>query len=218
FLGSLIPTIGIEVDQEVKISKIRLSWDDDPQSTVVIMFESSVQDLGKCEYGLTPSLGSQVVEDRSGFLHEIRLSNLSPDSRYYYRVGVENSWSGIVNFQTAPNESDVSAETRFIAWGDSRVETNEERLQRLEIVELSASFDPDFHIMSGDLVTGGAVDSMWDEWFENFEPLVISKVITIFYPESTTIDSTTSDRAGNSFSIWVIISLLALIRLKNKEK
>ncbi|MHA2108072.1 MAG: hypothetical protein ACW99R_10240, partial [Candidatus Hodarchaeales archaeon] len=64
----------------------------------------------------------------------------------------------------------------------------------------------------------GCYDITVYSWTENFEPLVISKVITIFYPESTTIDSTTSDRAGNSFSIWVIISLLALIRLKNKEK
>jgi hypothetical protein len=170
-MSSINPTIGNEADQGITISKIRLSWDSDPQSSIVIMFESSVQNLGKCEYGLTPSLGSQVVEEGSGILHEIRLTNLSPSSRYCYRVGVENRWSEIKTFKTAPIDTDLSVETQFIVWGDSRVETDEERLQRLKIVELSASFNPDFHIMSGDLVTGGAVDSMWDEWFEDFEPI-----------------------------------------------
>ncbi|MHA1996389.1 MAG: metallophosphoesterase [Candidatus Hodarchaeales archaeon] len=67
----------------------------------------------------------------------------------------------------------------------------------------------DRHIgfMELDLFQLGLVTGCYDitvySWTENFEPLVISKVITIFYPESTTIDSTTSDRAGNSFSIWV---------------
>jgi len=108
---SFIPIVGNEVDQQIYISKIRLSWDDDPQTSIVVMYESSIQGLGKVEYGLTPSLGMEEIEEGEGYIHEIRLINLSPASRYYYRVGVENSWSEIISFKTAPDDSDLSAET-----------------------------------------------------------------------------------------------------------
>jgi predicted phosphodiesterase len=78
-------------------------------SSVYVLVESSSTDAITVEYGLTKSYGSQArttscdTTSDSTFVHNIKLSGLSPNTRYHYRA-VKKGWtSDDASFQTAPN-------------------------------------------------------------------------------------------------------------------
>ena len=121
------------------------------------------------EWGLdTPySLGnSQTVEYGNDHQHTFLLTNLTPGSKYYYRV-----WAGVEvfhgSFRTAP--ADTTTQIKYIAYGDTRSYPSWHNTVAAEIINTFTA-DSNFQsiiISVGDLVNYGDGESDWDNEFFN---------------------------------------------------
>lgn len=113
---------------------------------------------GRVEWGPTESLGQQV-EALAGTWHEVRLSGLTTDTRYHYRVVSDGATSPTYSFKTAPGPR---VPFRFVAMGDSRSGYNEHR----RVVQAVQAAESDVYLNSGDLVCTGEDQVCWQEHFD----------------------------------------------------
>jgi len=97
--------------------------------------------------------------DESSRIHEVRLCDLQPATRYDYRVGGAGAWSKPQRFETAPPDGETSV--RFAVAGDSR--DNPEVWGR--VLRSMAFFEPAFILHTGDMVSMGSMLDQWDDWF-----------------------------------------------------
>ena len=74
---------------------VRVSWDqEDTAHTGVVTWNSSSQsDKSQIQYGITPDFGMEAVGSSFkangdlGYVHEVTLEDLTPDTVCHYRVG-----------------------------------------------------------------------------------------------------------------------------------
>ncbi len=103
--------------------RIHLSWEGDPRSEITVMWETERAADSVVEYGPDGNLGSSAQGESSrpswanGYIHQVRLSDLEPDTGYHYRCGSSDGWSGTFTFLTAPDRPE---DFSFIVLGDSR--------------------------------------------------------------------------------------------------
>jgi hypothetical protein len=114
------------------------------------------------------SLGSEeTLEYGDDHQHAYIITDLSPGTKYYYRVTVsEETWTG--SFFPAP-EPDAS-EVKFLAYGDTRSFPAVHDSVAEGIVSTLIE-DPDFQslaLLTGDLVNNGDIEADWDNQF--FDP------------------------------------------------
>jgi acid phosphatase type 7 len=138
-------------------------------TSVWVVWDTSKPSIGHIEYGLSPTMGLQEVDERVLTHHEIQLTNLVPYAQYFYRVEGEP----IAQFRTAAPAT--QAEFSFAVYGDTREGASIHRAIIHRIVDMV----PDFVIYTGDMVESGNCGSCWDEFFRIERPLLRSAP---FYP------------------------------------
>ena len=95
-------------------------------------------------------------------IHEITIDGLTPESTYYYKVGTEGAFSPEYTFRTAPAEA---TSFTFAVLGDSRGHPDI-LVQEMEILR---DANAQFALHTGDLVSLGIVQGMWDDFFAEWE-------------------------------------------------
>jgi acid phosphatase type 7 len=115
-------------------------------SSAVIAWVSKEPGVGIVEYGETPWLGREGVDDRVTRRHAVALSGLNPGSRYLYRVKEAGGESEIARFRTAPEGED--SRFAFAVIGDS----GRGRKGQLVVAALLERFEPDLILHTGDIV------------------------------------------------------------------
>ncbi|UCE17319.1 MAG: metallophosphoesterase [Gemmatimonadota bacterium] len=129
-------------------------------NSITIMWESSKPENGKVLYGEKRSLDGETDEKGLSTIHEITLTGLKSETRYYYRVQSGKDVSDVYSFKTAVmKESPFS----FASYGDNR----DGPVMHRKITNLIASKNPDFVIHNGDLVNKGPVQKQWGLLFFN---------------------------------------------------
>ena len=98
----------------------------------------------------------------SGFIHDVELTGLEPETTYYLICGGEGGWSGEMAFKTAPL---VRRDLRFVVGGDSRSNPDDRDAVSSAMRETS----PGFVLFSGDLVDDGAIQGEWDGFFGHMD-------------------------------------------------
>lgn len=153
-------------------------------TTMIIRWEFDKTSDYTVEYKLDTRKGKQlklnyIGSKNNAHLYEAKLTDLRPNSTYYYRlVSPENkSWFKIRTY--AENQENLS----FVAMGDSR--SNPEIFTK--IMNESGEANPDLIISMGDLVENGGKDEQWNDFYFS----VIHGVA-----ESTPIISTLGDHEG----------------------
>ncbi|MCC5927951.1 MAG: metallophosphoesterase family protein [Cyclobacteriaceae bacterium] len=94
--------------------------------------------------------------------HLCVVEQLSPDSRYIYRVGSGDYWSEWFEFSTvAADESKFS----FLYFGDPQADI---RSQWSRVLRSAYRYNPEaaFMLYAGDLINTAGRDTQWHEWFE----------------------------------------------------
>jgi len=105
---------------------------------------------------------AQTYSGASGFVHDVELAGLEPETIYYLICGGEGGWSGELAFETAPlGRRDL----RFVVGGDSRSNPDDRDAVSAAMREVS----PSFVLFSGDLVNDGAIQEQWDGFFEHMD-------------------------------------------------
>lgn len=149
---------------------VHLSWTGAPDTTATLLWRTDSQTLGSTvQFGLSPDFGTEVYgasflvdgADSIPRVHEVRLCGLSPDTTYYYRVGVEGAFSPGYSFTTGPAPGNRSP-TVFLASGDSRDSPGTWR----KIMSAADANGAEFRIFTGDAVATGSNVEEWDEWFD----------------------------------------------------
>ncbi len=93
--------------------------------------------------------------------HSVEFKDLTPSTKYAYRVGDGTNWSEWIQFTTA---SDKPEPFSFIYFGDAQ---NDVRSHWSRVIREAHSDAPKarFMIHAGDLINSGNRDAEWGEWF-----------------------------------------------------
>jgi len=112
--------------EEATGEQIILTWSQDPDTSQTITWLSPNSDANKLQYINSEeytgdfetaiqveAAGSQFAAS-SQYRYSIVLTDLDPDTRYFYRIGSEENWSAVKSFKTASEAEDFS----FLYLGD----------------------------------------------------------------------------------------------------
>lgn len=176
-LISLILTIQIGLAAQADPPHhIHLTWQrDDLAHSMTVTWQSFEEGSGSTVlYDTEPRGGEPGLYDysakgvahtypgASGFIHDVELTGLEPETTYYLICGGEGGWSGELAFRTAPvGRRDL----RFVVGGDSR--SNPDDRDAVSAAMRGAS--PSFVLFSGDLVDDGYVQGEWDGFFGHMD-------------------------------------------------
>jgi hypothetical protein len=129
-------------------------------------------DNPSAEYGLTSSLGNQVIPETiliDGLnWYAAKLENLEPSTIYYYQVKTDSTESEIYKFRTQPVDYDSTEHIRFAIFGDNRTvpakftEVNDS-LKSKAISLYGENIEEGLNLVYdvGDIVTNGRVLSQY---------------------------------------------------------
>ena len=158
--------------------RIILTWNSDPAATQAVTWRteqpcmSSVAQIAPATPD--PNFGAKAVSitstnqsvklenDSLVYYHTVVFQNLSPSTRYAYRVGDGVAFSEWNQFKTADTRH---TPFKFIYFGD---EQNGIKMFCSRVIRQAFINAPDasFIIHAGDLVSIADSDEQWDEWFD----------------------------------------------------
>ena len=157
---------------EAKTDKYRLSWRDDPATTMVIGWNQVSGHAATVHYGPADHGGKadaypshrtpDVVRHYRGMAnHFARLDGLQPDHLYYFVIRDSEGVGKRYSFRTAPDHPQAFT---FVAGGDTRSNA----APRREGNRLVASLRPLFVLHGGDYMGSGNAEQ-WAEWFDDWQ-------------------------------------------------
>ncbi|MEM3587750.1 MAG: metallophosphoesterase family protein [Candidatus Jordarchaeaceae archaeon] len=180
----LVPPAGNSIEDTPTIrdtpKNIHLTYQGDPTSTITIMWKTQTSTSGdNVLYDTIPRFGNTLLyryivtgfnytyTGASGYIHQVELTNLLPDTIYYFICGGPGNYSKERAFKTAPNSASYF---RFVAGGDSRTNTADRDL----VSKAMRHTNPSFVMHDGDMVEDGRIQSQWDSWFSDLNDNWIS--------------------------------------------
>lgn len=157
--------------------RVLLNVTDAPESSVVVTWRSPVTERNATVQfmpaGSDPRLGEAalsatgtsetvaVTEAQNLEYHEVRLTGLTPGTRYSYRVGDGTTWSPWSDFRTAQTGNTPFT---FLYFGDAQ---NNIAAHWTRVVRQAMTTAPEatLAVHAGDLINRADNDSEWGEWF-----------------------------------------------------
>ncbi len=155
--------------------QIHLTVQRDPSRSATVSWVTKGKDDTKThrvKYGTGPGdytahgdgSSHQIPNALLGYVHEVELTGLEPNTRYYYISGDKfGGWSPEHTFTTAP---DGTRDFTFVVVGDMGV-----TLAANQNLDRMISEDPSFVLHAGDLSYANGITLIWDLWFEQISPL-----------------------------------------------
>lgn len=159
--------------------RIILNWNGDPATTQAVTWRtdnsvfSAQAQIAVAEDGaafkdkavtIMASSSSEVQGNQpyTAKFHTVNFENLTPKTKYLYRVGDGVNWSEWFEFSTA---SDTAEPFSFIYVGDAQHNILE-HWSRVIRKAYSNLPEAKFIIHAGDLINQGDADEQWGEWFK----------------------------------------------------
>lgn len=152
---------------------IKVNWRTDENYVGEVRYDTESHNGSPEAYdNIVEGTGGENIVHFGGYIHHIELTSLEPATTYYFICGGENQgWSEEHSFRTAPTDRE---NIRFVVGGDSRDDARYDYVQwpeaRDDIIQLMASYDPDFVIFIGDYLWRGdkrepsSSPDTWDNW------------------------------------------------------
>jgi len=209
--AAFLPIYFVEADPPDPPVNIHLTWgQNDTSHTIVVTWKTTTAEAGDNVLYDTVSWGGDpenyaysatgsyhTYSGAGGYIHDVELTGLSPDTRYYFICGGENGgWSAERSFRTAPG---ASTNIRLVAGGDSRSGGNWPG-PRDSISRAMAEFNPSFVLFDGDFIYYWDNQTEWDNmlasmqeyWIDN-DGLTIPIIPAIgnhevYYPQPSDYD------------------------------
>lgn len=116
------------------------------------------------EYGVTDALGTVITNEVLVTNHVVTLTDLSPGTPYYYRVGSDDGAGSLVSDVEMFRTLKTSGPIRFVVFGDSGQGT----VAQGNIADVIRAANPDIVLHSGDVIYGGFRDPNVDTRFFNY--------------------------------------------------
>lgn len=144
--------------QRVTRTGITLMWQSDPPASGRVTL-------------VAPDGRERVIDDAATGIHEVRLEDLAPGTRYLYRVVCDGKTAS-GELVTAPEATEPFS---FVVFGDTRSNPGAHR----NLVERIRREVPDFILLTGDMVDDGAKEADWQTFFDVERDLMRENV---FFP------------------------------------
>lgn len=156
--------------------RYRIMWRTDPATSMVIGWDqysgnNPVLFLDTKNNGRNPKLyptrtGPDEVRPAKGMNnHFVRLSNLKPNTVYYFIIQDSEGISPCFSFKTAPNTADNRLS--IIAGGDSR----NNRPERILANKLVSKLRPHFIVFAGDMTDNDSARE-WQNWLDDWQETI----------------------------------------------
>jgi hypothetical protein len=114
--------------------------------------------------GVADGSSHPIPNEPFGYVHEVELTGLEPNTTYYYICGDElGGWSSEYTLTLAPGST---RDFTFVVVGD--MGTTPAARQNLDWM---ISEDPSFVLHTGDLSYANGFTAIWDIWFNQISPL-----------------------------------------------
>ncbi len=156
--------------------RIILTWSGDPTTTQSVTWRTSTEvAVGKAELAVAtagPELRNEAksfdatssalkTDINTAHFHSVTFKDLTPGTKYAYRVGDGTNWSEWFHFSTARVEQEPFS---FIYFGDAQ---NDIRSMWSRVIREAYSDAPKakFLLHAGDLINTAQSDAEWGEWF-----------------------------------------------------
>ena len=148
-------------------------------NSIYVCWHASLSSESKVEYGTTDALGSvetgavHIFEDSTTW-HWVKLTNLEPNTVYYYRAVTDTMKSDIFTFKTAPEPGQKTGHIRFAVIGDTRTYPNQftdvVSAVKEKVVDIYGDENVENNLnlllSNGDIVSYGPTLSQYkSEWF-----------------------------------------------------
>jgi len=141
------------------------------QTAITVMWETNESSASRIDYGLTDSYGFSEVNSTNTTIHEIRLSNLTVDTLYHYKVTSDTTESLDNTFKTAAANT---TPFRFVVYGDTRSNPSD----HLSVVNAIIESNPEIVLHTGDIINDGRVYNQWgSEFFTPASNLIKNKTV-----------------------------------------
>jgi predicted phosphodiesterase len=153
-------------------------------TSIYICWKTDNGTASRVKYGTTTSLGEVADGDYESIAsqyiwHSVKLTDLNPNTVYYYRYVIEDGESEIFKFKTLPTIEANNGHIRFAVYGDNRTYPedhsrviNAMKDKFIELYGEGFESEIDFVINAGDIVTDGRNLSEYQiEYFEPITPL-----------------------------------------------
>jgi acid phosphatase type 7 len=134
-----------------------------------LVFDSDLPTAADVRWGADEAYGASA-HDAFGTHHVVKLAGLAPGTVYHYRVHAGELDSGDAAFHTPP---DGGRPLRFAVYGDVRSGHD----IHAALNQALSDEQPDFAILTGDLVDRGSDEGDWERFFEIAGPLLRSLAI-----------------------------------------
>ena len=167
---------GYEHEVEIIKTESDAPYLQSPAPTSIYVCWTYIGDNPSVEYGLTTSLGDQVIPETIPIdggdailnWYAAKLENLEPSTIYYYKVKTDSTESEIFKFRTQPVDNDSTEHIRFAVYGDNRTvptkfkEVNDS-LKSMAISLYGENIEENLNFVFdvGDIVTSGGVLSQY---------------------------------------------------------
>ena len=161
---------GYEHEIEIIRTESEAPYLQSPTPTSIYVCWTYIGDNPSAEYGLTSSLGNQVIPETIPIdggdavlnWYAAKLENLEPSTIYYYQVKTDSSESDIYKFRTQPVDNDSTEHIRFAVYGDNRTvpamfEEVNDSLKSMAISLYGENIEENLNLVFdvGDIVTNG---------------------------------------------------------------
>jgi hypothetical protein len=159
------------------IMGVRLSYSDDTPTTMTVTWNTPVTAPSEVRYGTSPGVFTQVQSGTVsvsigvlGFVHEVTLTGLQPETIYYYVAssGAEGR-SVQYSFTTRPVPDPSCGSSSFVFLGDSEPDPILGSGPWAQIVAQAASHQPSFILHGGDMVSDALDPAEWLEFLTTTE-------------------------------------------------
>lgn len=154
-----------------------LSWNSDPQTSIGITWETPIPTDTIVRYGVTPDCKNTVSDSTFSMLHFINLTNLEPNTTYYYQVGCSFPFLPYMiftyTFETAPAGTQPF---KFAIISDTQQDAFD-ICQHDKVISSITVMNPDFLIHTGDIVADSGRLDQWNRIFYEMTFLTCNKPI-----------------------------------------
>lgn len=153
-------------DPGTTIERLILTPTDQPTTSQFVTWRSTVTTGGTVQWrpvgGTGQDLAATAVDTIAGYTHfSAKITGLTPETSYEYRVGSEGDWSQWRSFTTA---ADHHKPFEFIYYGDAQISLDSTWPAVVRAAEAKAP-NAAGSVHAGDLIDTASTQSQWTNWF-----------------------------------------------------
>jgi len=130
-------------------------------STIIIWQTSAKTSVNGVCYGLNISCENVVYDNLTSDFHKMKINNLNPSTKYYYKVFAEDIESNVYTFNTVYSKNKT---IKFIVYGDTRGVWDSWKNASI-VAKGIENEQPNFVLHTGDIVNDGTIQKQWIDYF-----------------------------------------------------